>query len=85
VFDAVRTDVGVARIELVDGLSATMANEYLGSDLPDAPMVFLEFHANHGVEEEIDLCRTIFEDHGVARFEMSDDDDEMDALWRAGT
>jgi len=83
VFDAVRTDVGVARIELVDGLSATMANEYLGSDLPDAPMVFLEFHANHGVEEEIDLCRTIFEDHGVARFEMSDDDDEMDALWRA--
>ncbi|MFC6767800.1 FAD-binding oxidoreductase [Natrinema soli] len=83
VFDAVRTDVGVARIELVDGVSATMANEYLGSDLPDAPMVFLEFHANHGIEEEIDLCRAIFEDHGVARFEMSDDDDEMDALWRA--
>ncbi|QLK26485.1 FAD-binding protein [Natrinema zhouii] len=83
VFDAVRTDVGVARIELVDGLSATMANEYLGSELPDAPMVFLEFHANHGIEEEIDLCRTIFEDHDVARFEMSDDDDEMDALWQA--
>ncbi|SEP90619.1 FAD-binding oxidoreductase [Natrinema salaciae] len=83
VFDAVRTDVGVARIELVDGLSATMANDYLGSDLPDAPMVFLEFHANHGVEAEIDLCRTIFEDHGVARFEMSDDDAEMASLWRA--
>ncbi|WP_436343795.1 FAD-binding oxidoreductase [Natronorubrum sp. FCH18a] len=83
VFDAVRTDVDVARIELVDGLSARMANEYLDSGLPDAPMVFLEFHANHGVEEEIDLCRTIFEDHDAARFEMSDDDAEMESLWRA--
>lgn len=83
VFDAVRTDVGVARIELVDGLSATMANDYLGSDLPDAPMVFLEFHANHGVDEEIDLCRSIFDDHDVARFEMSHDDAEMTQLWKA--
>ncbi|QLG48341.1 FAD-binding oxidoreductase [Natrinema halophilum] len=83
VFDAVRTDVDVARIELVDGLSATMANDYLGSDLPDAPMVFLEFHANHGIETEIDLCRTIFADHAVDRFEMSDDDAEMEALWQA--
>ncbi|WP_408958370.1 FAD-binding oxidoreductase [Natrinema sp. 74] len=83
VFDAIRTEIAVARIELLDGLSATMANDYLGSDLPDAPMVFLEFHANHGVDEEIDLCRAIFEDHDVARFEMSDDDAEMDALWKA--
>ncbi|ELZ02663.1 FAD-binding oxidoreductase [Natrialba asiatica] len=79
--DAIRTDVDVARIELVDELSAHMANEYLGSDLPDAPMVFLEFHANHGIEAEIDLCRTIFEDHDVARFEMSSDDAEMESLW----
>ena len=83
VFDAVRTEVDVARIELVDGLSARMANAYLGTDLPDAPMVFLEFHANHGIEEEIDLCRSIFEDHDVLEFEVSDDDAEMDALWRA--
>ncbi|WP_254524225.1 FAD-binding oxidoreductase [Natrinema caseinilyticum] len=83
VFDTIRTEVDVARIELVDGLSATMANDYLGSDLPDAPMVFLEFHANHGIEAEIELCRTIFDDHDVARFEMADDDAEMEDLWRA--
>ncbi|WP_394741950.1 FAD-binding oxidoreductase [Natronococcus roseus] len=83
VSEAVRTEVDVARIELVDGLSARMANAYLGTDLPDAPMVFLEFHANHGVEQEIELCRTIFEDRDVARFETSDDDAEMDELWQA--
>ncbi len=81
VLEAVRTEVGVARIELVDEPSARMANDYFGTDLPDAPMVFLEFHANHGIDEEIDLCRTIFEAHDVARFEMATDEAEMDELW----
>ncbi|WP_254768779.1 FAD-binding oxidoreductase [Salinilacihabitans rarus] len=83
VSDAVRTGVDVATIELVDGLSARMANRYLGTDLPDAPMVFFEFHAEHGVEEEIDLCRTLFEAHDVARFEVAAADDGMDRLWKA--
>ena len=82
VFDAVRSGVDVAKIELVDGLSATMANHYLGADLPDAPMTFLEFHANHGVEREVDFCRSIFESHDVERFEMADRE-AMDELWRA--
>ncbi|NUC71906.1 FAD-binding protein [Haloterrigena sp. SYSU A558-1] len=81
--EAVRTEVDVAKIELVDGLSARMANRYLGGDLPDAPMVFLEFHANHGIETEIDLCRTIFEGHGVRRFEVSADETAMADLWEA--
>ncbi|WP_339103528.1 FAD-linked oxidase C-terminal domain-containing protein [Haloterrigena salinisoli] len=81
--EAVRTEVDVAKIELVDGLSARMANRYLGSDLPDAPMVFLEFHANHGIETEIDLCRTIFEGHDVRQFETSADEAAMADLWEA--
>jgi D-lactate dehydrogenase (cytochrome) len=82
VFDAVRSGVDVAKIELIDELSATMANDYIGSDLPDAPMTFLEFHANHGVEEEIEFCRSVFEEHGVERFEMADEE-EMEELWAA--
>jgi D-lactate dehydrogenase (cytochrome) len=82
VFDAVRSGVDVAKIELIDELSATMANDYIGSDLPDAPMTFLEFHANHGVEEEIEFCRSVFEEHGVERFEMADEE-EMEGLWAA--
>ncbi|MFP8952618.1 FAD-binding oxidoreductase [Natrialbaceae archaeon A-arb3/5] len=81
--EAIQTEIDVARIELVDALSARMASEYLETALPDAPMVFLEFHANHGVEEEIDLCRTIFDEHGVERFEIGDDSGEMAELWRA--
>ncbi|MDZ7730138.1 MAG: FAD-binding oxidoreductase [Natrialbaceae archaeon] len=82
ILDALRAGLDVARIELVDELSATMANEYQGTDLPDAPMVFLEFHANHGVDEEIAFCRTIFEDHDVVQLEMAGEED-MDELWEA--
>ncbi|MFC5969796.1 FAD-binding oxidoreductase [Halomarina salina] len=82
VFDVVRSGVDVAKIELIDELSAEMANDYLGTGLPDSPMTFLEFHANHGVEEEIAFCESVFEEHGVERFEMADEG-EMEDLWAA--
>jgi len=82
VADAVQSGVDVAKIELIDPESARMANDYSGTDLPDVPMVFLEFHANHGVEEEIDFCRTVFEAHDVQRFEVTDESG-MDELWAA--
>lgn len=80
VFDAVRSGVDVAKIELIDPESAAMANEYLDTDLPDAPMCFLEFHANHNVEREIEFARGIFEEHGVEEFEIGEDE-EMHDLW----
>ncbi|WP_327051750.1 FAD-binding oxidoreductase [Halomicrococcus gelatinilyticus] len=82
VADAVRSGVDVATIELVDATSATMANAYTGTDLPDAPTVFLKFHANHGVEEEVAFCRSVFESHDVERFDVVDED-AMDDLWQA--
>ncbi|WP_440007587.1 FAD-binding oxidoreductase [Halomicrococcus sp. SG-WS-1] len=82
VADAVRSGVDVATIEFVDATSARMANAYTGSDLPDAPTVFLKFHADHGVEEEVAFCRSVFESHDVGRFEVVDGD-EMDDLWQA--
>ena len=83
VFDAVRSGVDVAKIELIDPTSAAMANAYSGTDLPDVPMVFLEFHADHGVEREIDYCRSILETHGLLELEVAPHDDGMDALWQA--
>jgi D-lactate dehydrogenase (cytochrome) len=83
VFDAVRSGVDVAKIELIDPTSASMANEYSGTDLPDVPMVFLEFHANHGIDEEIDFCRTVFEAHDLQRFDVAPHDEGMGDLWQA--
>ena len=82
VYDAVRSGVDVAKIELIDALSGKMANRYFDTGLPDAPMIFVEFHANHGIDEEIEFCRAIFESHDVEQFEIADEE-EMRALWRA--
>lgn len=82
VTDTVQSGVDVAKIELLDRDGARMANAYSGTDLPDRPTVFVEFHADHGVAEEVEFCRTVFADHDVERFEVVDGD-EMDDLWAA--
>ncbi len=82
VFDAVRSGVDVAKIELVDETAGTMASAYSDLDLPETAMIFVEFHANHGVEAEIDFCRQVFEAHDVTSFEIAADEAMAD-LWRA--
>jgi len=82
VTDAVQSGVDVAKIELIDATSARMANAYSGTDMADAPTVFVEFHANHGIEREIGFCESVFSAHDVERFEIAEGD-EMDALWEA--
>ncbi|KTG09129.1 lactate dehydrogenase [Haloprofundus marisrubri] len=83
VADAVTSGVDVATIELLDETSTRMANAYSDTDLPDAPTVFFEFHADHGVDEEVAFCRSLFESNGAERFEVSADDTEMAELWQA--
>lgn len=83
VADAIQSGVDVAKIEFIDAFSAQVSNDFLDTNLPDAPMVFVEFHANHGVEEEIDFCRAIFQAHDIQRFEVSENDAGMHDLWAA--
>jgi len=82
VTDAVQSGVDVAKIELIDAESARMSNAYTGADLPDDPMVFVEFHADHGIEAEIDFCESIFDTQALERFEIAAEE-RMDDLWRA--
>ncbi|WP_132057784.1 FAD-binding oxidoreductase [Halorussus amylolyticus] len=83
VFDAVRSGVDVAKIELIDSLSAEIANTVLDTGLPNSPMVFLEFHANHDIETEVEFCKSLFESHGVETFEIAAQDETMAELWEA--
>ncbi|PSP39257.1 lactate dehydrogenase, partial [Halobacteriales archaeon QH_2_66_30] len=82
VADVVQSGVDIAKIELIDAEAATISNAYTGADLPDQPMVFLEFHADHGIDEEIAFCRSIVETHASTRFEIADEG-RMDDLWEA--
>lgn len=79
--DAVTSGVDVAKIELMDDRTALLANDYADTELPEQPMVFVEFHANHGIDEEIDFCRTIFEAHDLEHMEIAAGE-EMERLWQ---
>lgn len=82
VTDVIQSGVDVAKIELIDADSAMMSNEYTDADLPDSPMVFLEFHANHSIDKEIEYCRSIIDAHDPLEFEMADEE-RMESLWQA--
>lgn len=82
VSDAITSGVDVAKIELLDERTAMLANDYADTDLPERPMVFVEFHANHGIGREIEFCRSIFEAHGLERMEIASGA-EMERLWEA--
>jgi len=82
VTDVVQSGVDVAKIELIDAESARISNAYTGADLPDAPMVFLEFHADHGIDEEVAFCQSIVESHDPVAFELAPEE-RMDDLWEA--
>ncbi|XVH32446.1 FAD-binding oxidoreductase [Haloferacaceae archaeon DSL9] len=81
--DAVTAGVDFATVELLDETTIRLVNAYGDTGLPESPAVFVEFHANHGIDEEVDFCRTIFESHGLERFEIERDEAAMAALWRA--
>jgi D-lactate dehydrogenase (cytochrome) len=80
VADVVQSGVDIAKIELIDTDAARIATAYTGTDLPAQPMVFLEFHADHDVDAEIDFCRSILADHGAESFEIAAEE-RMDDLW----
>ncbi|MFC6838103.1 FAD-binding oxidoreductase [Halomarina ordinaria] len=80
--DAVTAGVDVAKIELIDDRTALLANTYSDTDLPERPMAFVEFHANHGIDEEIAFCRSVFDAHGLEEMEIASGE-AMERLWQA--
>lgn len=81
--DAIQSGVDVAKIELIDSLSVEIANESLDTALPEVPQIFVEFHANHSIEQEIEFCKAVFEPHGLCDFEVAERDKKMKQLWEA--
>lgn len=81
VSDVIQSGVDVAKIELIDSLSAEITNAHLDTDLPNAPMMFVEFHANHSIEKEIDFFRSIVSEYEATDIGISESDDGMRQLW----
>lgn len=81
VFDLIHSGIDIAKLELVDSICAAMVNDYLDADLPDAPMLFIELHADHGVDAQVDTVEKIAVQHDAQAVDLSPSGDRMNDLW----
>ncbi|WP_406645398.1 FAD-linked oxidase C-terminal domain-containing protein [Aliisedimentitalea scapharcae] len=76
--------IPVARIELLDTLSVGAANNYSKLDLPDTPLLLLEFHGSDaGVAEQAETFGAIAEEFGGTDFAATTSTEERNKLWQA--
>jgi D-lactate dehydrogenase (cytochrome) len=79
--DIVGAGIDVSAVEFIDGQSAVMVNDYIGSTFPEGPSLFFEFQADQGIEREIDACRDIVEEYDLHSLVL-DESMSGDDVWK---
>ena len=77
----VTAGVDVSALELVDGLSARMVNDYVGSSLEEGPTLFVELQADYGLDAAVAACREILAAHDPTTLVLEPGTDES-AIWK---
>ncbi|EEX09676.1 D-lactate dehydrogenase (cytochrome) [Ruegeria lacuscaerulensis ITI-1157] len=84
VMATIQYGVPVARIELLDQLSVRAANAYSGLDLPETPLLLLEFHGSDaGAAEQAETFGDIAGEFGGTGFAATATVEERNKLWQA--
>ncbi len=84
VIETIQLGVPVARIELLDSLSVKALNAYSKLDLPETPMLIMEFHGSDAsVAEQAQTVESIAKEYQGSSFRWSSDAGEQKKLWRA--
>ena len=84
VMTTIQYGIPVARIELLDELSVAAANAYSRLDLPETPLLLLEFHGSEaGVVEQAETFGAIAEEFGGTDFAATTSTEDRNKLWQA--
>jgi len=84
VIATIQTGIPVARIELMDERQVQACNSYSQLDLPETPLLFLEFHGSAaGVEEQSARFNAIAADFGGGPFAWATRAEDRSRLWHA--
>jgi D-lactate dehydrogenase (cytochrome) len=74
----------VARIELLDEEMVKAVNAYSQLDLPQTPLLLLEFHGTEsGVVEQAEIFGMLSDDHGGTGYQATTTAEERNRLWKA--
>ena len=80
----IQSGIPVARIEFLDLAQVKAINSYSKTNLPEAPLLLLEFHGSDAsVKEQSELFGEIASDHGGNDFEWTSNNEERNKLWQA--
>ncbi len=80
----IQSGLPVARIELLDALQVKACNDYSKLSLPEAPMLFVEFHGTSaGVAEQSQRFGEIAAEFGGGPFAWATRPEERTRLWQA--
>jgi D-lactate dehydrogenase (cytochrome) len=80
----IQSGIPIARVELMDELQVKATNLYSKLSLPEAPMLFVEFHGSPaGVAEQSERFGEIARDLGAASFEWAMKSEDRTRLWQA--
>ena len=80
----VQAGIPVARIEFLDIAQVKAVNSYSKTNLPEAPLLLLEFHGSEkSVKEQSELFSEIASDFGGNDFEWTSNNEERNKLWKA--
>ena len=84
VITTIQYGIPVSRIELLDEVQVRACNRYSGLELPESPLLLLEFHGTEaGVAEQAELFTSIAGDFTDAEFVWTTDAAERKKLWKA--
>ncbi len=84
VMATIQYGIPVARIELLDALCVKATNGYSGLDLPEEPMLLLEFHgSDNSVAEQVEMFNDIASEFGGTGFAAAESLEARNKLWKA--
>ena len=80
----IQSGIPVARIEFLDLAQVKAINNYSKPNLPESPLLLLEFHGSESsVKEQSELFGEIASDFGGNDFEWTSNNEERSKLWQA--
>ncbi len=84
VIETIQSGLPVARIEVLDEVQVAACNAYSNLNLPESPMLFLEFHGTDAsVKEQSERFAMIASDHHGGSFTWTTNTEERTRLWEA--
>ena len=84
VIETIQLGIPVARIEIADEVQMKATNDYSGTDLPVAPMLWFEFHGTEaGTAEQAEMVKAISDEWGGGDFQWTASAEERAKIWQA--